>query len=657
MAVKNVVLKVSAKGVKGTVKGLKSLSGGLTNIAKKAAIVSGGFAILSTKLAGDFQKGLMEVTTLMKGSTETTLKNLGKELTNVANASGLALDSLTKAKYDIVSAGFSNAAESAIVLEQASKLAVAGVTSAASAADILTSALNAFGAEADQSQKISDTLFTTVEKGKTTIAELGASLGQVLPFAKSFNLSLDSVGASMATLTASGINTAESTTALKNAIVALETPSDSSRKVMKELGIEVKRFDDGTVDLVGTLKQFQGVDAQVIKKIIPSIQAQLGVKTLVNNIGDLETNLKAFEGSTGSTETAFDKMIGAFNTQMSILKNNFQTIFIAIGNVIIENIQPHIEGLNKEFKKLNEIGFDNLAKALADQLPLLLENVSKAFQIAMINIGGQIDVLGLKFTNLITPFDDMSEEIKELQAINESTFRMSIDTIGLMFTNMYTGVVTSAEEAKLKQDELNKSLEGTVEKIEDNGAVMGVLSKHQGKLNVSTKDTLDLGIDFVEQQDLFGDAIKRSNFLKQEELALMIKGAIMSGQTAKQAMKSIIRAKTMEAVVSLTASIFQSVPYPLNLILGAGAATTAGGIIDEQLAKFADGGIVQGTGTGDTVPAMLTPGELILNKAQQDNLSGGMGGITINIGGNIIGEESFVRDTLIPEIERARTLA
>lgn len=650
MAVKNVVLKVSAKGVKGTVKGLKSLSGGLTSIAKKAAIVSGGFAILATKLAGDFQKGLMEVTTLMKGSTETTLKNLGKELTNVANASGLALDSLTKAKYDIVSAGFSGAAESAIILEQASKLAVAGVTSAAGAADILTSALNAFGSEADKAQEVSDTLFTTMQLGKTTITELGASIGQVLPFAKSFNLSLKSVGASMATLTASGINTAESSTALKNAIVALETPSDSSRKVMKELGIEVKRFDDGTVDLVGTLKQFEGVDPQVIKKIIPSIQAQLGVKTLVNNIGDLETNLVAFEESTGSTQGGFEKMIEAFNIQMSILKNNFQTVFIEIGNVIIERIQPHINTLNKGFKKLNEIGFDNLAKSLADQLPLLLENLSRAFQIAMINIGGQIDILGLKFTNLITPFNDMSEQIEERQKLNESTFRMSIDTMGLMFTNMTNGIIAGAEESKLKQDELAKSVEAT-------GKESFKATQAIPKIVALRKSELDLGI---EVERVASKGILTNNELlrlKQEQLQAELKGAILSGQTAKQAMKSVVRAKTMEAVVGLTASIFKSVPYPLNLILGAGAATAAGGIIDEQLAKFADGGIVQGTGTGDTVPAMLTPGELILNKAQQDNLSGGMGGITINIGGNIIGEESFVRDTLIPEIERARTLA
>ena len=49
--------------------------------------------------------------------------------------------------------------------------------------------------------------------------------------------------------------------------------------------------------------------------------------------------------------------------------------------------------------------------------------------------------------------------------------------------------------------------------------------------------------------------------------------------------------------------------------------------------------------------------KLILNKAQQENLVGNMGSVNVNIQGNLIGEESFVRDILVPEIEKARTLA
>tara|TARA_R100001530_G_scaffold90935_1_gene63185 strand:+ start:202 stop:1836 length:1635 start_codon:yes stop_codon:yes gene_type:complete len=93
-----------------------------------------------------------------------------------------------------------------------------------------------------------------------------------------------------------------------------------------------------------------------------------------------------------------------------------------------------------------------------------------------------------------------------------------------------------------------------------------------------------------------------------------------------------------------------------GLAVGTAVAIAVSTLFDKYIPAFAEGGIVPGSGNQDTVPAMLTPGELILNQSQQDNLAQGMG-VTINIGGNIIGEESFVRDTLIPEIEKARTLA
>ena len=54
---------------------------------------------------------------------------------------------------------------------------------------------------------------------------------------------------------------------------------------------------------------------------------------------------------------------------------------------------------------------------------------------------------------------------------------------------------------------------------------------------------------------------------------------------------------------------------------------------------FAEGGIVPGQGNRDTVPAMLTPGEVILNQAQQENLAGGMGAVTVNIQGDFLGSE------------------
>ena len=320
---KNIVLKISQKGAAVTGKALKAVTGSVVRLGAKSALVGAGFAVLSTKLAGDFQKSLLEVSTLMTNVNSKTLPNMSRELRSVASSSGLALSSISKAKYDIVSAGFSGAAESANVLAVASRLAVGGVTTAASAADLLTTALNAYGKTADEVNNVSDVLFTTVRLGKTTMDELGQSMGAVLPFAKTMNLSLKDVGAVMATLTASGINTAEATTSLKSAIIGLSAPTDSAKEAMQAAGIEVKRFADGTVNIVDTIEQFKGMDPETIKKFIPNVTAIAGIQTLANNFDVLSKNVEQFETqAAGATEIAFKKMSSAFNTQFSKLKNN-----------------------------------------------------------------------------------------------------------------------------------------------------------------------------------------------------------------------------------------------------------------------------------------------------------------------------------------------
>ena len=60
MALKKIVLKVTAKGVKGTRAALKKVSSSLMTLGKSASILGAGFAALSVKLAGDFQKNLLE---------------------------------------------------------------------------------------------------------------------------------------------------------------------------------------------------------------------------------------------------------------------------------------------------------------------------------------------------------------------------------------------------------------------------------------------------------------------------------------------------------------------------------------------------------------------------------------------------------------------
>jgi hypothetical protein len=135
-----------------------------------------------------------------------------------------------------------------------------------------------------------------------------------------------------------------------------------------------------------------------------------------------------------------------------------------------------------------------------------------------------------------------------------------------------------------------------------------------------------------------------------------------SGEAAKQVATQVVSSEIMKSVAHYIRKFLETTPLPpiisapLALAGGAAFGSLMGSAI--QRVGFADGGVVPGTdrGQGDTVPAMLTPGEVILNQAQQQNLASNMG-TTVNIQGNVLGTEEFVRDTLIPEIQRGINLA
>tara|TARA_R100000655_G_scaffold7920_3_gene21104 strand:+ start:378 stop:2348 length:1971 start_codon:yes stop_codon:yes gene_type:complete len=228
------------------------------------------------------------------------------------------------------------------------------------------------------------------------------------------------------------------------------------------------------------------------------------------------------------------------------------------------------------------------------------------------------------------------------------------------------------EEIKvLKVEEKEKDLEdhnkNEQDKLTKSKKTIQLLSDEE-KARISTmKQTFDAAVGFANALD----AHKKQ--LRDNEMNAEIKAILQSQMTEEQkesaianikerfrqkdiqAARKMKNVKKAEAIINTAVEVTKVLGNPVaaGLIAAKGAAEVA--IIEAQ--QFAKGGIVQGYGDQDTVPAMLTPGELILNQAQQDNLANNMGGVTVNIGGNIIGEESFVRDTLIPEIEKARVLA
>ena len=78
--------------------------------------------------------------------------------------------------------------------------------------------------------------------------------------------------------------------------------------------------------------------------------------------------------------------------------------------------------------------------------------------------------------------------------------------------------------------------------------------------------------------------------------------------------------KAASAILKIAEAIGPALPA-LSIMLGGKLARTGLGMITGK--KFAAGGVVPGTGSGDTVPAMLTPGEFVIRKKAVESIGVG----------------------------------
>ena len=414
------------------------------------------FSAASAKMATDFDKRLREISTLIIGVTEKDIKNMSREIRDLANVTGKALDDIGKAKYDIISAGFTGMAESAVLLDTATRLAVGGVTSVTNSADLLTSALNSFQKSGFEAESAADVLFTTVRLGKTTMDELVGSVGRVFPTAKTLGASLADVGAAMATITAGGIKTYEAATYLNQAFTKLGAPSDQAAKAMRLYGIQVYKTEDGMLDLLKTIKQFQGYDLEQMRRFFPEIRAIKAVLAMANNLEFLERAIHDTQNAAGANQLAFEKMSKSWSVKLNKKVMQFKDMMIELGDKIMPTVVDQFGSLIDSIK----LNSDKISKSI-NNIVIALGNIGKFLSqyggkiygffaiLASIKIGGAA----------IASFKKLLPLLKEIGLAIAAFPQLAVFTIaaGKLITGIYDNITGGIEQIK----ETRKYLEET----------------------------------------------------------------------------------------------------------------------------------------------------------------------------------------------------
>ncbi len=163
------------------------------------------------------------------------------------------------------------------------------------------------------------------------------------------------------------------------------------------------------------------------------------------------------------------------------------------------------------------------------------------------------------------------------------------------------------------------------------------------------------GMEKVKAKEIDFVKIKKE---KQQLMIQELKQAALVQGSAQDAMKAVVRAETMEAVAGYIASVLKSVPFPLNVVLAAGGGAVASGLIDKGLSSFAQGGDFVTSG-----PQMMMVGDnpggrerVQVTPIGSPNIEGPQGGGGIHLHFGAVTNEDYVKDFIVPEIQKAQRL-
>lgn len=349
---------------------LKSMSGQLGGFAKKMQSLGTSMQSTGAKLslgltaplvgigreafrtAADFEDAMNQIVGLV-GVGKEEVKSWVPEMEKMARETGRTMKDLGEALYFITSSGFSD--KSALpILEASAKAAAAGLGDMVAVADLVTSAVNAYGGEVLSASQATDVLVGAVKEGKAEANAMAAEMGKVLPFASQLGVSFDEAAAAVAGMTRTGTDAATATTQLRAVFAGLLKPSVGAEKALKKMGTTSAKLraelgeENGLYKVLNRLRLMQQKYGETsMAEVFPNIRALAAVLDLTGkNAKSTEEIFKNMANVLGLTDDAFKKTEGSSRA----LNRAYVEWDIALGH-IGDAMMPTVLPLMRQFSE------------------------------------------------------------------------------------------------------------------------------------------------------------------------------------------------------------------------------------------------------------------------------------------------------------------
>ena len=322
-------LKHAALGWRGVGKGARAATPGIvgagaalaTALAPIAALTS-GIAVLTSAISimAKQDAAAASLRTLGVNAEELVpkLKTVSEELGHQFNQT-----ELTVAAYDVASAGFTDAADAAMVLKASALAAKAGMADLATTGDAVTTVLNAWQMSASEAESVADKMQQTVADGKIKISEYASNIGKVATTAAQLKIPLSEVTAAIALSTKSGVNAERAFTGINAALAQI-----AGGQAGKKLGMDISAATLESEGLMETMRKISEVPVgEQIKALGREGHAAMG--PVLAALEEYERLLKNQEDSANVAKDAFNEQAmtigGAWKELTGVVSNLFSS--------------------------------------------------------------------------------------------------------------------------------------------------------------------------------------------------------------------------------------------------------------------------------------------------------------------------------------------
>jgi hypothetical protein len=525
-----------------------------------------------------------------------------------------------------------------------------------------------------------------VLRSKILLFNFAMALGirQLINFNK-HSAKVESMERAFTTLTGGANNAGVAITKLKKATNDTMSEFDLFQQANNAMVLGVSRNSDEMsemFDIAQRLGRALGRDtASSVESLITGIGRQS--RLMLDNIGIIVKADEAYDSYARKLGTTSDKLTDAQKKQ-AFLEATMESARSKVASLGDETLtsQDALDKLTASTSNLaSAIGdnlgfFTKLGSIIADYSNNLADNIKDVDRYTEIQKKLNFELqLQLGLANDQSKSADVTRKLSNLRIESLMKEQDALDQID------ESNKKRSESEKKLAEAIRIKGLSEDVSKAFSEGRFN--IDKQQFEFNIRYKDSiqnvtdaLDMNIEKVKEQKISFDEVDSSlNFLDQNQkfaveslnsLSRAMAQATINGQNMGDAVVSSLKAIAVELIAKAGTyallNVFTGGAFGATTGLFSFLTAHTGGLIKDanNIQRFANGGIVQGQ---DNIPIMAQAGEFVMKKSAVEQIGAetlhqmnqgntNAGGVNITINGNMIGNEEFVRDTLIPEINK-----